>query len=149
VKPAARAASAVAVVCGSSKSAGTVITARSGATPSCCRTSSRRALSTSAESSSGRSERFAAGKSTAWAVPRSRLNSPRTFSGSPSRSRRARSPTVTRPRASRRTTEGVMLLPSALRTTESVVPSNTAAAELVVPRSIPRKMGFEDMRARE
>jgi hypothetical protein len=69
----------------------------------------------------------------------SRLNSARTFSGSFSRERRARAPTVALPRASIRTTLGVIDAPSALRTTSTFSPSKTAAAEFVVPRSIPRK----------
>ena len=59
------------------------------------------------------------------------------FAASCSTNRRARVPTVTRPCLSMRTTDGVTVAPCALRTTDTRSPSNTAAAELVVPRSIP------------
>ena len=49
----------------------------------------------------------------------------------------ARRPTVRPPRPSMRTTVGVRFSPMALATTDTVSPSKTAIAELVVPRSIP------------
>src|SRR5262249_18999372 len=83
----------------------------------------------------------AARKSIACAVPIRRLNSLRVFRGSVSRKRRARAPTVTAPRASMRTTEGVSVAPCELRTSVTFSPSNTAAVEVVVPRSMPTERG--------
>ncbi len=135
--PASRAASEVAALCGSSKRAGTEITARAGTKPRCSFTSARSDLSTSAASSSGFLACLAAAKSMACAVPMRRLNSARVFAGSLSRKRRARAPTVSVPRASMRTTDGVSVAPCALRTRVTFSPSKTAAVELVVPRSMP------------
>ena len=52
----------------------------------------------------------------------------------------ARRPTVRPPRASMRTTDGVSVSPAALATTETASPSNSAIAELLVPRSMPTWM---------
>ena len=135
--PARRAASDVAALCGSSKSAGTEITAREGTKPRCSFTSARSDFSTSAASSSGFLVTLAALKSSDCAVPIRRLNSLRVLSASFSRKRRALAPTVTPPRASKRTTEGVSVAPWLLRTSVTFSPSKTAAVELVVPRSMP------------
>ena len=97
----------------------------------------RNAFKTSADSSSGFFFAPDAGNSIARSVPIRRLNSAAVFAGSCSTKRRARVPTVTRPCLSIRTIDGVTVAPCALRTTETCSPSNTAAAELVVPRSIP------------
>ncbi len=135
--PASRAASEVAAFCGSSNSAGTEMTARSTLTPIWSIRSARSALSTSADSSSGERDSPAPANSMRRPVPISRLNSVAVPSGSCSRKRRARTPTVARPVRSTRTTEGVIVPPWALRITVMRSPSNTAAAELLVPRSKP------------
>ena len=128
----------MAAFCGSSNRAGTEITARAGAKPSCSVTSARSDFSTSADSCSGSSSRLEAGKPIFWPVPIKRLNSPRTLSGSLSKKRRALAPTITLPLESIRTTDGVSEVPWALRIRVTWEPSKAQAVELVVPRSIPR-----------
>ena len=68
--------------------------------------SSEHELYLSAASSWGSRDTDAAGNSIARLVPISRLNSLAVFRGSRSMNRRARTPVLTRPRASMRTTEG-------------------------------------------
>ena len=70
-------------------------------------------------------------------VPISRLTDRIVRSGFVIACRLATSPTRTSPSLAKATTEGVVLLPSALAMTVGSPPSRTATTEFVVPKSIP------------